>query len=311
MSVPPAVRERLRADCGRCSGLCCVAPAFAASADFALDKPAGRPCPHLDDAYRCGIHDHLRDRGFAGCTVFDCFGAGQRLTLETFGGRDRRRHPELAAPMFAALPVLRALHELLWYLHAALALPAARPLRADLRTAIAATDRLAALPPAGLLGVDVAAARDRANPLLRRASALARAGVGRRSDHSGAQWSGRRLRGADLRGASLRGARLLGADLTGARLRLADLTGADLRGAVLVGADLRGALFVTDAQLAAARGDHTTRLPTDVTRPAHWPAPPAGGSSGGARDADGGRGAEPARGSGHGVRPTTTRRTRN
>ncbi|HEY6597232.1 MAG TPA: pentapeptide repeat-containing protein, partial [Asanoa sp.] len=38
-------RAELRADCTRCVGLCCVAPAFSASADFAIDKPAGRPCP--------------------------------------------------------------------------------------------------------------------------------------------------------------------------------------------------------------------------------------------------------------------------
>ncbi len=61
-----AVRARLRADCTRCAGLCCVAPAFAASADFAIDKPAGRPCPHLGDDFRCGIHEHLDQRGFHG-----------------------------------------------------------------------------------------------------------------------------------------------------------------------------------------------------------------------------------------------------
>jgi hypothetical protein len=35
------LRLTLRADCERCFGLCCVAPAFAASADFAIDKDAG------------------------------------------------------------------------------------------------------------------------------------------------------------------------------------------------------------------------------------------------------------------------------
>jgi hypothetical protein len=32
----------LRADCERCFALCCVAPAFAVSPDFGLNKPAGR-----------------------------------------------------------------------------------------------------------------------------------------------------------------------------------------------------------------------------------------------------------------------------
>ena len=54
------LRERgrlgLRADCGSCFGLCCVALAFAASADFAIDKAAGQPCPNLRADFRCGIH---------------------------------------------------------------------------------------------------------------------------------------------------------------------------------------------------------------------------------------------------------------
>jgi hypothetical protein len=33
----------ITADCERYAALCCVAPAFAASADFAIDKPGGAP----------------------------------------------------------------------------------------------------------------------------------------------------------------------------------------------------------------------------------------------------------------------------
>lgn len=98
-------RAHLRADCSRCAGLCCVAPVFAASADFAIDKPAGVACLDLADDFRCGIHAELRNRGFPGCTVFDCFGAGQRITQETFGGRTWRQAPELAA---AQLPSCRS-----------------------------------------------------------------------------------------------------------------------------------------------------------------------------------------------------------
>jgi Pentapeptide repeats (8 copies) len=242
----------LRADCGRCAALCCVAPAFARSSDFAIDKPAGRPCPNLRDDFRCGIHERLEARGFRGCTVFDCFGAGQRLTQETFGGRDWRGEPELAAPMFAALPIMRQLHELIWYVTEALKLPAAGPLHDRLREALAETERLAAGTADELRAIDLDAHRQRVNPLLQQASELARAGFGRRPDHRGADLIGRRLRGADLRGANLRGALLIGADLRDADLRGADFTGADVRGADLRGADLTGALFLTDAQQRAA-----------------------------------------------------------
>src|SRR4051812_13802483 len=113
---PDDARRHLRADCANCAALCCVAPAFAASADFAVDKPAGMPCPNLRDDDLCGIHDRLRDRGFPGCAVFDCFGAGQHVTQGTFAGRSWRESPELAGAMFAVLPVMRQLHEMLWHL---------------------------------------------------------------------------------------------------------------------------------------------------------------------------------------------------
>jgi hypothetical protein len=248
-----------------------VAPAFRASADFALDKPAGRACPNLRDDFRCGIHAELRGRGFPGCTVYDCFGAGQWVTERTFGGRTWRDHPGEAPRMFAVFTVVRALHELLWYVTAALALEAAAPVHAGLR---AAADRIGALTGAGavaLADVDVTAHRDAVNPLLVRASELASTAAGlTRADRRGADLVGARLRGADLSGANLRGALLIGADLRRARLELADLTGADLRGADLRGTDLGRALFLTQSQVDAARGDAGSALPAGLIRPAHW-----------------------------------------
>jgi uncharacterized protein YjbI with pentapeptide repeats len=258
--------------------LCCVAPAFSASADFAIDKAAGQPCPHLGPVFRCGIHDELRQRGFPGCAVYDCFGAGQKVAHVTFGGRDWRQAPHTARQMFGVFAVMRQLHELLWYLTEALTLAAARPLDGELRRALDDTERLTRGRPGDLLGLDVATHRERVNALLLRASELARAGLsGPRSDHGGADLTGSDLRGAGLRGASLRGARLIAADLRGADLTGADLTGADLRGADLRGADLAGSIFLTQAQLDAAGGDAATRLPPARTRPAHWPR--AGGGS--------------------------------
>jgi Pentapeptide repeats (8 copies) len=259
--------RQLEADCARCAALCCVAPAFARSSEFAIDKPAGTPCRNLSGStFACTIHDRLVPSGFSGCVVFDCFGAGQRITQETFSGRTWRDEPARAGEMFALLPLVRLLHELMWLLTEALALPEAARLHPELRDALVATDALAGGSPAELRATDLDAYRRKVNPLLRRASDLARAGVrpasgGRRADHRGANLIGRRMRGAALRGASLRGALLIGADLRDADLRLADFTGADLRGADLRGADLTGALFLTESQLTAAVTDGTTRLP--------------------------------------------------
>ncbi|PRY49788.1 pentapeptide repeat protein [Geodermatophilus tzadiensis] len=265
-------RAGLRADCARCAALCCVAPAFAASADFAIDKPAGRACPNLAGDDRCGIHAQLRERGFPGCAVFDCFGAGQQTVQVTFAGTaDWRADPDRATAVFAAFGVQRQLHELLWYLTEALALDAAAPLHGELA---AARDRTAALTAATaqeLAAVDAAALRQRAGALLTSVSELARSGVRPRGrDRRGADLVGADLRRTRLRAAGLRGAYLIGADLRGADLYRTDLLGADLRAADLRGADLSEALFVTRPQLAAARGDATTRLPPGLEHPAHW-----------------------------------------
>jgi uncharacterized protein YjbI with pentapeptide repeats len=268
----PAWRAELRADCDRCSGLCCVAPAFSASADFAIDKPAGQPCPNLRPDSRCGIHAELRPRGFAGCTSYDCFGAGQLVTQTSHDGQDWRSAPQLASEIFGVFTVMRGLHELLWYLHQARELPAAGRLHPDLDRAIDDTRSITRDSPDVLLARDLTAHRDAVNRLLLRASELARADLGRSdlTDYRRADLTGADLRGVDLTGASFRGARLIGADLRGADLRVADLTGADLRAADLSGASLAESIFVIQSQLDSARGDRTTTVPPALVRPSHW-----------------------------------------
>jgi uncharacterized protein YjbI with pentapeptide repeats len=268
--VPDRGPLRLRADCENCFALCCVAPGFSASADFAIDKPPGRACPNLQADLRCGIHTRLRPQGFPGCAVYDCFGAGQQVSQVTFDGADWRRDGGTAHQMFEVFPVMRQLHELLWYLTETLTLPAARPLHDELRLALDETERLTRHSPGALLELDVAAHRRGVRALLVRASELVRAGVRHRKDHRGADLIGADLRGADLRGADLGGAYLIGADLRGADFRLADVMGADFRGADLGGADLTGSVFLTQSQLDAAKGDAGTTLPARLTRPTHW-----------------------------------------
>jgi hypothetical protein len=263
----------LQADCARCRVLCCVGPAFAASADFAVDKPAGQPCVHLGGDDRCHIHTQLRPRGFPGCVAYDCFGAGQHVVEVTFGGRGREH------AMFAVLPVVRALHELLWYLAEVRERREAGPVHGAARKAADRIARRAAGDVAALRAVDVDVERAAVDPLLKRASALVRAPYrrprGRGGFRPGAVLTRRDLAGADLRGAQLtgadlRGALLIGADLRGTDLREADLIGADLRAADLRGADLTGALFLTRTQAWSALGDPRTRIPNRFPRPAHW-----------------------------------------
>lgn len=142
----------LRSDCARCTGLCCVGLHLVRSADFAIDKPAGTPCPNLRESFGCGIHSRLRESGFPGCVAYDCLGAGQRVTAAVRSAHDGatwRDDPAAARDAFAVLPVVTQLQELLWYLAEVLSLPAAAPVHDDARRALAQTapSRTSPRPP--------------------------------------------------------------------------------------------------------------------------------------------------------------------
>ncbi|WP_088043471.1 pentapeptide repeat-containing protein [Bacillus sp. EAC] len=268
----------LKADCENCFGLCCVALPFTESVDFAVDKDAGKPCHNLNSDFKCGVHTNLRELGFKGCTVFDCFGAGQKVSNITFNENDWRNSSDLANQMFDVFPIMKQLHEMLWYLTEALSLKEASIIHKDLREMLDKTEKLTLLNPESILELDVQTHRTEVNILLLRTSELvrneARQYVGnskkRQKIGRGIDLMGANLKGADLRGANLRGAYLIAADLRKADLRMADLIGVDFRDADLSGADLTGSIFLTQAQINSAKGDDQTKLPSTLTAPAHW-----------------------------------------
>lgn len=195
--------KSLRADCEQCFGLCCAALPFSLSSDFAMDKAAGQPCHNLQENFRCGIHTRLRESGMRGCTVYDCFGAGQKVSMVTYGGADWRQAPATATRMFEVFPVMRQLHELLWYITEALGWPAAEPVHAALAAARDTAEQLTLQEPDALLELDIPALRQEVNELLLRASELVRQAV-RKSLKPAPARQKNYGRGADLIGARLK-----------------------------------------------------------------------------------------------------------
>lgn len=272
-------RSDLWPDCAKCFGLCCVALYFSSSEGFSFDKDAGHPCHNLQADYRCCVHQNLWERGLKGCIAFECFGAGQKVAQVSFGGNDWRKAPESAKQMFEVFLVMCQLHELLWYMTEAMTLQPACILHEELKFMLDETERLTRLSPDSLLDLDVPVHRANVNTLLLKTSELVRAQANQsdrpKAGHQkkfkrGADLAAADLRKIELRGANLRSACLIAADLRGNDLSGTDFIGADFRDTDIRGADLSRSIFLTQAQLNAAKGDRNTKLPPSLNHPTHW-----------------------------------------
>ncbi|WP_434770765.1 pentapeptide repeat-containing protein [Curtobacterium flaccumfaciens] len=270
-------RSALRADCGSCFALCCTAFGFQRSADFPIDKPAGTPCGNLADDFSCSIHQALRPRGFRGCTVFDCSGAGQYVSQTLYDGLSWRDHPDSRAEMFRVFPIVRRLHEMLWHLAEAQDRAVTPDSAGDAALLAEEIRRSLDAGRPMLLALDVEPLHARVRDVLVEVSAEVRGRYSAGADDApdgllrpGADLAGSDLRARSLRGADLRGATLIAADLRGADLSGVDLLGVDLRDARVDGADLSTAVFLTQAQVNAARGDSATLVPDGIDPPSQW-----------------------------------------
>ncbi|QVK18193.1 pentapeptide repeat-containing protein [Mycoplasmatota bacterium] len=271
--------KELRVDCKKCFGLFCVALYFSASEGFPTNKEAGKPCINLQSDFTCSVHKNLRNKGLRGCSAYDCFGAGQKVSQVTFGGHDWRQAPKSSKQMFEAFLIMRQLHEMIWYLTQATLLQTDQGIKDEIYSLLNDTEELTHLDTDSLLALDIVAHRTKVNRLLKNTSELVRSNVrnGKNTpsknrsdnphqlDYFGVDLRKTNLRGADLRGACLIAANLRGVDLTGA-----DLIGADLRDADISGADLTKCIFLTQAQLNTAKGDSHTKLPVMLIRPTYW-----------------------------------------
>ncbi|WP_422124466.1 pentapeptide repeat-containing protein [Planococcus sp. X10-3] len=273
------IRAGLKADCSQCFGLCCTALNLIASNDFAINKPAGVPCPNLQEDFRCSIHSKLRETGFKGCTVFDCLGAGQMIAQSTFGGQSWQKNPENAEKMFKAFPVMEQLFEMVAFVAEALSYETTPLLQQELTKHLEALQRLTTLSADELLNLDLSFYRGPVNELLIKASSEIRQRIGtyaarqqgnRKLDQRGADLMGKKLTRQDLRGTNFRGAFLIAADLRKSDLRGVDFIGTDMRDANLSGANLSTSLFLTQMQINSAKGDIEAQLPPHIERPFHW-----------------------------------------
>ncbi|PEU18537.1 pentapeptide repeat-containing protein [Bacillus sp. AFS014408] len=273
------IRESLTADCTKCFGLCCTALNIVASSDFPINKPAGTPCVNLQSDYGCQIHSKLREKGFKGCTVFDCLGAGQVVSQVTFKGQSWRDNPEIGDKMFRVFPIMEQIHEMIAYTAEALSYNISHALSDKLSVQLKELQNLTKFDAEKLLHLDIVIYRFPLNKLLSETSKYIRESLiaklpdtknANNYNHERADWIGKKLRGKDLKAIDLRGAYLIATDMRNADLRGVDFIGADLRDADLRGANLSTSMFLTQMQINSAKGDVKTILPSHIQRPSHW-----------------------------------------
>ncbi|WP_066393153.1 pentapeptide repeat-containing protein [Neobacillus mesonae] len=271
------IRESLTADCSKCFGLCCTALNIAASSDFAINKTAGTPCPNLQGDYRCKIHKNLREKGFKGCTVYDCLGAGQKVSQSTFNGQSWQENPEVAEKMFSVFPVMEQLYEMIAFISEALTYEVSDSLKEQLNKQLEKLQSLTDMDADRLLSLDIIGCRLPVNELFLETSEYIRTELSSKvfaikigKKCRGFDWIGKNLAGKDLRTTDFRGAYLIAADLRNTDLRGVDLIGADLRDANLSGANLSTSMFLTQMQINSAKGNDKTKLPSHIQPPSHW-----------------------------------------
>lgn len=273
-NVARRIRNDLVADCSRCFGLCCTALNIVQSSDFPMNKPANTPCSNLGADYSCNIHTQLRDKGFKGCTVFDCLGAGQVISQITFNNISWKENPESKDQMFRVFPIMDQIHEMIAYTAEALSYNVTSTLSDKLSEKLTELQNLTTWSAGQLLALDLVNYRFALNELLTEASNFIRentiaefTSAKKLKDLNRARvnWMGKKLNGRDLRAIDFRGAFLIAADMRNTDLRAASFIGADFSGA-----NLSTSMFLTQMQMNSAKGDLNTALPFYIKRPAHW-----------------------------------------
>lgn len=271
--------ENLKINCEKCFGLCCVALYFSKSEGFPNDKVPGSPCVNLQSNFNCSIHNELIKKGLKGCTAYDCFGAGQKVSQITFSGQSWIDSPELANQMFDSFLIVRQLHEMLWYLADASTFILDSNTLNKLNLIIEETQNLTNLDSNSLKNIDIKNHRIKVNSILKKVNSIVNTKVclerknmsnNKKALKSGYDFIGFDFTNTNLIGANLAGALLIASNMSYSNLEGANLIGADLRDADIRGANLENTLFLTQSQINTAIGDSSTKLPMELVRPLYW-----------------------------------------
>ncbi|MDD2971286.1 MAG: pentapeptide repeat-containing protein [Lachnospiraceae bacterium] len=262
------LQAKLKIDCEKCSGLCCVALYCMKTDGFPANKDAGIPCKHLENDFRCDIHSKLVSKNMRGCLAYDCFGAGQKVTQQYGCGMDWKSASNQAGEIFQVFLIVFQLHQMAWYLIEALSLTFDEYLKSDIRELIFQNEQMTAQRPQEILCLDVEKYRQKVNQTLKEVSENitdSPSGYVKVKDFFGKDFKRANLEGKDF-SMSL----MIAANLEGCNLCHANFLGADMRDANIKNTDLSQSVFLTQMQINSAKGNINTKLPKNLSHPISW-----------------------------------------
>lgn len=260
--------NKLKIECEKCSGLCCVALYCMKTDGFPENKEAGIPCKCLMPDFRCTIHSKLSEKNMRGCLAYDCFGAGQKVTQDCFPNINWKTHPEKANEIFEVFLIVFQLHQMQWYLLESLTLISAQPLKSSIKALIAENEEIANLPSDKILQFDIEKYRSKVNSVLKQVSDLI--AVDSVNETNRKDYFGKNFKKANLNGKNLSMALMIAANLEGCSLKGTNFLGVDLRDANIKNTDLSGSVFLTQMQINSAKGNRNTKLPKSLSHPESW-----------------------------------------
>lgn len=262
--------EQLKADCSKCSGLCCTALFFSKIDGFPENKKAGKPCTNLQNNYRCKIHHELEKRNMKGCIGYDCFGAGQHVTQYIYKGDTWQTSPEQSKEIFYIFVIVFQLYQIRYFLEESKLIIPAKKLWSDIENLIKENEALCNSTPQSILKTNIDSYRNKVNITLKQVCASIIKYFNNSSNSRLTEFLGRNFKNRDMSGLDLSMKLLIAANFDNCIFDGAVFLGADTRDTNFSNADLREAVFLTQGQINSAKGNRNTKLPEHLDYPVTW-----------------------------------------
>lgn len=250
-------------DCEHCMGLCCSSLYFSKIDGFPEDKIAGVSCCNLNIDYTCCVHHNLKHLGLKGCLGYDCFGAGQKVSIYIAENKDYFAEVDKTVALFMKT---KHVFQILWYLKLASYLRVAIPYSKQIEALLVQGKKCLSQSYTTMQVFDVDIFKEKSNRILKQITLL----LSKSKKQTNKMLIGKDLSYSDLSYHDVSMGCMIGANLSNASVYGMNFLGCDTRDVNVVQTDLSGCLFLTQQQLNTMKGDKTTIIPIYLTVPTSW-----------------------------------------